>query len=259
MAVAQNPTQDPMESRVAALETETRSRRLPIEARVADLEGQLKGMKPRQKDAWEKLQSVSGIITALVTAAIGFYLTGVVNSGLERNKLESANVEKMRDLIVKLNAEDIQPGDAEAIGLTLAAFGPFAVPPLIAALSTPTQVRARAAENALLAVSLTDARPVCATLGTVLENRGRRYTVLMHRRTITLLGKIQCDGAPARALTQYLAFIDGATGKAGIARVANALDDALPVGKDEIDGLHQALCATPQLAAAAGCLARVAP
>ena len=142
--------------RVSDLEAKARQQRLPIDARVEELEAQVKALKPKQKDRWEKLQALSGIVTALVTGAVGLYLTGVINSGLERRKLESANVEKMRDLIVRFNATEIAETEAEAVALTLAAFGEFAVPPLIAALGTRTQQRASAAETALLAVALSD-------------------------------------------------------------------------------------------------------
>ena len=243
-----------LEARVASLEAEARQNRLPIEARVFDVEAQIKGLKPKQKDGWEKLQAVSGIITAIVAGAVGLYLTGVVNSGLERSKLESANVEKMRDLIVKFNASDISADDAEAIGLTLAAFGSFAVPPLIAALGTSTQARASSAESALLAVALSDADAVCGALGSVLANRTRRYTHLMHRRAITLIGKIQCGGSARRALSEYAAFIDGASTQAGRDHVAQALDASLPVGRAEIADLKAALCDTPQQRQSATCL-----
>lgn len=247
-------TSPALEDRVTALEEAARANRLPVEARVAELEAQVKALKPKQKDGWEKLQALSGILTALVTIAVGYLVTGSVNQALERRKLESANVEKMRDLITKFNDANVSEADAEALGLTLAAFGEFAVPPLIAALGTNTQKRSAAAEKALLAVGLTDAKPVCLALTNVLNNRTRLYTRVMHQRTIRLLGHLECRRAAKRALTDYASLMQAAHGEAGLKAYAMTLDEEL-IDPSQVDDMRAALCATPQLRAQPVCAA----
>lgn len=235
-----------LEERVTQLEQAVRDQRTPIEARVAELEAQARALKPRHKDGWEKLQAMSGLLTAAVTIAVGYWLTGSVNLALEQRKLESANVEKMRDLITKFNDPSVSEADAEALGLTLAAFGEFAVPPLVAALGTNTQRRAAAAEKALLAVALTDRAAVCKALVQVLDNRARVYTRLMHRRSIRVLGQLECDGPAQRALADYLRLLLGAHGEAGLQAYAATLDEEL-VDRSQVNEMRSTACATPQL------------
>ncbi|HQR70482.1 MAG TPA: hypothetical protein PLE54_07760 [Burkholderiaceae bacterium] len=239
-----------LDARLARVEAELAAPKPPLESRVAVLESRVDALKPKTKDLWEKAQSLSGIVAAIVTGAVGLYLTGVVNRGFEERKLETANVEKMRDLIGQLNKDRIEEKDAEAIGLTLGAFGEFAVPSLVAALGTNTTSRAAGARTGLLAASLNDKPAVCKALVGVLSNRSQLYTVLMHKRAVELLGKLDCGRAGEDALRAYLELVNAAMQPGGLPRYAATLDPALPVGPDEVAGMQRDLCATPPLRAA---------
>jgi hypothetical protein len=238
-----------VEARLARLEADLAASRTPLENRVAALESKVDALRPRTKDLWEKAQSLSGIFAALVTGAVGLYLTGVVNRGFEERKLESANVEKMRELIVQLNKDKIEDTEAEAIGLTLGAFGEFAVPSLVAALGTNTSSRAAGARAGLLAASLTDKKAVCHALVSVLTNHSQRYTVLMHQRVVGLMGRIDCGPAAEDAMRAYLQAVGMAMQPGGLPAYAQTLDPAMPVGPDEVGQMKRELCETPQLRA----------
>jgi hypothetical protein len=244
---------DGVAERLDRIEAALASARTPLEQRVFELEGKVRKLEPKKKDFWEKLQALSGVVVALVTAAVGYWLTGSVNLALERRKLEAANVEKMRDVITRFNDAEITPAQAEALGLTLGAFGEFAVPSLVAALATPTVNRAAGARTGLLAASLgaDDRKVVCETLAGVIASRSRRYSVLMYLRSVELLGLIECRGAADAALRDLLA-LTSAAGKPGSA-LAAALDDKPPVGPDEVAELRARLCATVQLRHEAAC------
>ena len=69
----------------------------------------------------------------------------------------------------------------------------------------------------------------------------------MHRRTITLIGKLQCEGSGRRALVQYATLIESARTEAGRIAFEQTVDKNLPVGRSEVGELRNALCATPQL------------
>jgi hypothetical protein len=238
-----------LEERLARIEAALAAPKTPLENRVTALESKVDALKLKTKDFWEKAQSLSGIVAALVTGLVGFYVTGVVNRGFEERKLETANVEKMRDLIVLLNKDKIEDTEAEAIGLTLGAFGEFAVPSLIAALGTNTSSRAAGARAGLLAASLNDKVAVCRALVSVLSNHSQRYTVLMHGRVVGLLGRIDCGAAADEAMRAYLQAVRMAMQPAGLAAYAQTLDPAMPIGPDEVGQMLRTLCATPQLRA----------
>jgi hypothetical protein len=238
-----------LEERLARIEADLATPKTPVENRLTALESRVDALKPKTKDFWEKAQSLSGITAALVTGIVGFYLTGVVNKGFEERKLETANVEKMRELIVQLNKDKIEDTEAEAIGLTLGAFGEFAVPSLIAALGTNTSSRAAGARAGLLAASLNDKVAVCRALVSVLANRSQRYTVLMHGRVVGLLGRIDCGAAADDTMRAYLQSVVIATQPGGLAAYAQTLDPVMPVGHDEVGQMQRTLCSTPQLRA----------
>jgi hypothetical protein len=234
-----------LEERLARIEADLATPKTPLENRLTALESRVDALKPKTKDFWDKAQSLSGLTAALVTGIVGFYLTGVVNKGFEERKLETANVEKMRELIVQL----IEDTEAEAIGLTLGAFGEFAVPSLIAALGTNTSSRAAGARAGLLAASLNDKVAVCRALGSGLAYRSQRYTVLRHARVVGLLGRIDCGAAADETMRAYLKSVVNATQPGGLSAYAQTLDPVMPVGPDEVGQMLRTLCATPQLRA----------
>lgn len=238
---------DALEQRIKRIEDDIASGKTPLEKRVDELEAKTRALQPKKRDGWDKLQALGGILTAITTAVVGYLLTGSVNMALEKRKLESTNVGQMRDLIRTFNSDTIASGEAEAHALTLAAFGEFAVPTLTAALGTNTQARALAAETGLLAVALHDRPFVCSTLTDVLDNRTRRYTWLLHQRTVALLGKLDCGSKAERALDRYMTLVLNARTPEGLATYVNALDANSDVGRGEVQDMLDVLCRTVTL------------
>ncbi len=250
---------DALEQRLKRLEDDFVSSKTPLEKRVDELEAKTRALQPKKRDAWDKLQALGGILTAITTALVGYLLTGSVNQALEKRKLETTNVEKMRDLIKTFNSDKIEPGDAESHALTLAAFGEFAVPTLTAALNTPTQARALAAETGLMAVAMHDRPFVCTTLIEILDSRTQRYTWLLHKRTAGLLGKLDCGRKAVQSMERYLELVARANTPAGLAAYQAVIDPAGGLERSDVADVLEALCRTVPLRDRAECKPAAAP
>jgi hypothetical protein len=163
------------------------------EARLSQLEQDVKKLQPKTKDPWEKLQAVGPLISGLLVAIVGYLLTGSVNNAIQRQQLQLSNVREMRDLLAQLNAADADQADVAAF--TLSAFGRPAVPALMAALAAGGEVRAPATERALRAIGLGDPEAVCGPARQLLDNRSGRFPWVAHLSAIRLLGDLECRGA----------------------------------------------------------------
>ncbi len=163
------------------------------EARLAKIEADLKALKPRQKDLWEKLQVLIPLASAVLVAVVGYFLTGSVNNAIQRQQLQLSNVKEMRDLLVQITSSD--QAQAEAAAFTLAAFGRPAAPPLMAALVAGGEVRGPAAETALRAIGLNDPDAVCGPARRIVDNRTGRFSWLAHIAAMRLLGDLDCREA----------------------------------------------------------------
>lgn len=142
--------------------------------------------------------------TPIVIAIVGWFVTDAVRTGLERQQLQLANASGMSELLVKLLGPDITNVEARATASTLAAFGAPAVAPLVTSLADADDVRTPAIEGALRAIGLNDPKAVCGPLISVLENRTGRFSWLMHRSAIRVIGDVRCRDAAA-LLRQYSA------------------------------------------------------
>jgi hypothetical protein len=164
------------------------------------VEARVELTKPTEPDsavdwpAW--IQAISPILLALV----GLYFTDTVREGFERQQLQLANASGMQGLLVQLLGEKVTQTDARAAASTLAAFGPPAVAPLITALADADDVRTPAIEGALRAIGLSNAEAVCGPLMSILEHQTGRYSWLMHRSAIRVIGDVRC--ASARTLLE---------------------------------------------------------
>ena len=73
------------------------------ETRLARLEEDVKKLKPKGKDFWEKAQAiaplVAPIVAGLLIAFVTYLLTGSVNNAIQRQQLQLSNVKEMRDLL----------------------------------------------------------------------------------------------------------------------------------------------------------------
>jgi hypothetical protein len=144
--------------------------------------------------AW--IQAISPVLLALV----GLYFTDTVRMGFERQQLQLANASGMQALLVQLLGEKVSQTEARAAALTLAAFGPPAVAPLITALTDADDVLTPAIEGALRAIGLSEPAAVCGPLMSILEHHTGRYSWLMHRSAIRIIADVRCP--EARTLIQ---------------------------------------------------------
>jgi hypothetical protein len=146
------------------------------------------------------------IIVAVLGALLAYYLTGyfqqtldlrkleleVQKLALEQRKTDLSGIGQMRELIGQLYKDGITPREAEAIALSLAAFGDLAAPPLIHAIETGSPNRRTGAEVGLAAAALAAPDPVCGTLARVIDNRTALFNWQTHESAIRLLGQLGC-------------------------------------------------------------------
>ena len=147
------------------------------------------------------------IIVAVLGALLAYYLTGyfqqtldlrkleleVQKLALEQRKTDLSGIGQMRELIAQLYKDGITPREAEAIALSLAAFGDLAAPPLIHAIETGSPNRRTGAEAGLAAAALAAPDPVCGTLARVIDNRTALFNWQTHESAIRLLGQLGCQ------------------------------------------------------------------
>ncbi len=161
-----------------------------IEKQVSEHASRDKG-----KDWWDRLSSLTPIVSGVVLAIIGYYLNDSVNVALKRQELQLSNVKEMHDLLATLNDPATSAKNAEAAAFALSAFGAPAVGPLVTAVFIGGEVRRPAAENALRAVGLSDPRAVCGPMLKILDNHTGRFSWLTHLTAIRWIGDVECDKA----------------------------------------------------------------
>jgi len=148
---------------------------------------ELKQAEPEKGIDWPAwIQAISPVLLALV----GLYFTDTVRMGFERQQLQLANASGMQALLVQLLGEKVSQTEARAAALTLAAFGPPAVAPLITALTDADDVLTPAIEGALRAIGLSEPAAVCGPLMSILEHHTGRYSWLMHRSAIRVIADV---------------------------------------------------------------------
>ena len=141
--------------------------------------------------------------TPILLALVGVYFTDTVRTGFERQQLQLANASGMQGVLVQLLSADVTQANARAAASTLASFGPAAVAPLVTALADADDVRTPAIEGALRAIGLNNADAVCGPLMSILERQSGRYSWLMYRSAIRVIGDVRCP--KARTLLQAYA------------------------------------------------------
>jgi hypothetical protein len=218
----------------------------PIEARLAKVEAALaQPPTPKRKDRWEKAQvlvsALSPLLTGLTLAFLAYFLTGRITNALAQRKLELDNVTQIRDLLVKMRigkGEGPTPPQAEmnADALALAAFGPYAVPPLIQLLETGGDVAGEAADKGLRSLLLTYPEETCEQLGRALANRSQAFSWQTHRHLLHLAGDLDCR-RQIPLLRSYRALVLGAKDRAGLKRYQERID--AQADPDSIEQLQQ--------------------
>lgn len=149
---------------------------------------------------------ITPVIVAVLGALLAYALSGYFQQtldirklelelqkfALEQRKADLSGIGQMRELIADLYQEGITPADAEAIALSLAAFGDLAAAPLIHAIETGSPNRRTGAETGLAAAALAAPDQVCATLAQVIDNRTALFNWQTHESALRLLGQLGC-------------------------------------------------------------------
>jgi hypothetical protein len=169
------------------------------------------------------VQAASPILLALV----GLYFTDTVRTGFERQQLQLANASGMQPLLQTLLSAEVTQVNAKAAASTLAAFGPAAVAPLVTALADADDVRTPAIEGALRAIGLSNPKEVCGPLLSILERPSGRYSWLVHRSAIRVIGDVRCPASRA-LLQRYVRTLDDRSLKTFDA----AMEDWVPIEPD---------------------------
>ena len=207
--------------------------------------GKKEGKGP--KDGWDKLQALAPLITGVVLAAIGYFLTGSVNQAVQKSQLQFNYVKEMQDLLVKLGDPKTTLEEAKTTAVGLAAFGSYSIPPLLNEIQSGELNRSAAGEYGLRAVALADPVNACPALGRVLENRTAAYNWLTHRAAIRILGKANCP-LGARVLEHYQIRLNAAASSAdGFIAFQSTLADDPSVTKETVDQLKSEVDKTLKL------------
>jgi hypothetical protein len=193
------------------------------------------------KDRWDKLQAFSPLITGVVLALIGYFLTNSVNQGFQRSQLQFNYVKEMQELLAKLGDPKTGPEEAKTIAVALAAFGSYSIPPLLNEIESLLPNRQTAGESGLRAVALADPNTACPWLGRVLENRTAAYNFFTHRAAIRILGSANCQVARP-VLSGYQFRLNGAASSPeGFTAFQAALADVPSLTKENVDQLKSEL------------------
>ena len=170
------------------------------------VEARVELTKPPEPDTGIDWPTWIGAISPILLAIVGLYFTDTVRTGFERQQLQLANASGMQGLLVQLLGANVSQVEAQAAAATLASFGPPAVAPLVSALAESDDVRTPAIEGALRAIGLNNAGAVCTPLMSIIQRRSGRYSWLMSRSAIRVLGDVRCPGARA-LLDSYAAAL----------------------------------------------------
>jgi hypothetical protein len=156
-----------------------------------------------KKDHWYSSQLFSSILSGVILAAFGFFLTGRLEQASKERELTITSAKEMQELLVKISTGT--KDEAEAAALSMTTYGQYSISPLIENLQYGPE-RASAAERGLRALVLTDPKNLCSILSSVLENRTQLYTAASHSAVIRILGAGSCTEAIS-VLRQYADLI----------------------------------------------------
>jgi hypothetical protein len=199
--------------------------------------------KKRRVTKYIFVDLLPAILPSIAVAILGYLLYQSRQLDIESKKLDievrrlaTTNIKEMRGLIQELYNPRIKREDAIAKARELGAFGQFAVIPLINVMKLDSAALRTAAEEGLMAASLSDRNYTCRVLAEVLNNRTRHFNWLTHERIIRILGAIGAGNNEAvKALQNYQALLD--KGLKEYKRVV----DASPENSEMMKNLEKAL------------------
>lgn len=174
------------------------------------------------------VKALTPLIMPIVVAGIGWYATKSITGAIEREKLELSQVTAIQEMLVALSKPGIEPGEATATAVTLAAFGPPAIPPLIHVLGASGHVGQDAAGEGLRTLAFQHSSAVCDALTDVLDQRPRLFTWETHLLVVELLGEIGCvDALPV--LQRYQDMLGAPN---ALSRYTSMVSEPAPERKD---------------------------
>jgi hypothetical protein len=194
-------------------------------ATIYDRLRKLESGAKEKRDHWYDSTLFSTILSGVILAVFGFFLTGRLEQAAKERELSIQSAKEMQELLVKISTGSREEAEAAAVSLTT--YGPYSIPPLIENLQYGPE-RALAAERGLEALVLTNAEEVCRDLETVLKNRTQLYTSASHASVIRILGMADCTKA-IPAVQEYADLIKRAdSGGQGLSEYQRAVRDATP-------------------------------
>jgi hypothetical protein len=152
-----------------------------IDARLKELQKKVDGLQPKKRDNWEKIQMIASISTPLITFLLGFFFINLVNQGIERQKLQVSNVSQMQSLLKELRDPTTPAESAETAAISLSAFGPASITPLLNLIQSGEVNSVIAGETGLRSVGMTDPKLTCKRLEDVIRSRSQLYSWVTHR------------------------------------------------------------------------------
>jgi len=166
-----------------------------LESRIERLERPTPLPEPKKKDIWEKVQILGSVLTPIVAGILGYFLITTVNLSLQKQQLQLSGAKEMQGLLADLGNPDTSLEKAEASAIALAAYGRFAVVPLINELEAKTLNSQVAAQMGLHAIGVQDHDETCKQLIKTIDNRTKLYSWITHRYSLRLLGELGCQQA----------------------------------------------------------------
>jgi len=168
-----------------------------LKSRVATLEGKVKALEAKPKSLVDRVAAWSGILTPIITFALGFWFVNIVNVRLDVEKARVANVAQLEGLIKEMRDSSASPTTAEAAAQTLAAFGPVAITPFLNLLQIGEPNLVNATETGLRATGMGFPKETCERMIAVLNNRTPLYSWETDRIAARITGDLHCAKALA--------------------------------------------------------------
>ena len=200
---------------------------------------------PKARTFWDIYQMISPLLQALILAVLAYVLTGRVTNAIQREQLDLSGIKEMRELLVRLQGtKPEESSDRQAAAVTLAAFGRFAVGPLIHALDTAQREArldtAEAVERALAMNGWSDPIPVCSALSRVIGDPAQSFHVETHRSAIDVLARANCR-AQLPALKAYARQLAAGPPIEAVPRLQKIVDADTTVSPANVEKIRAAL------------------
>jgi len=217
-----------------------------IDTRLKELQKKVEGLQPKKRDNWEKMQMIASIISPLITFGLGFFFINLVNQGIERQRVQVSNVSQMQSLLKELRDPSTPAEAAETAAISLSAFGPAAITPLLNLIQSGEANSVIAGETGLRAIGMTDQELTCQRLIKVIHSRSPLYSWFTHRSAIRLIGDLSCKDA-VRPIEKYDGLLKNSTTEDGLAAFKQFVRDNPTLTAESIELLQKDIDRTKKI------------